>query len=67
MAARAYPETFFGARRQVLTQEPMAIVQTEPQTVVINTNALIVLGIISIVALLAFFAYLASSDKKCKC
>jgi len=62
MSVRMEPEQFF---RKVSTREPNIRLQTEPQTVVMNTSMLVVLGIISIVALIGFFAYLAT-DKKCR-
>lgn len=65
MSQRARPESCFGTRSQVSTQEPL-IVQTEPQPIIVNMSVLVILAIISIVGLLGLLAYLSSGDK-CKC
>jgi len=66
MSQRARPESYFGGRSRVLTQEPV-LVETEPQPIIVNTTALVViLAIVSVIALVGLFAFLAS-DKKCKC
>ncbi|MCJ7635004.1 hypothetical protein MUP77_21765 [Candidatus Bathyarchaeota archaeon] len=66
MSVRTRPESYFATRSQVSTQEPL-IVQTEPQPIIVNTTALVILAIVSIIALVGFFAYLSSGDKKCQC
>lgn len=67
MSVRARPSDYFQVPAKVQTQEPLAVIPldtTPPIQLNLDTNSLVVLGIVSLVGLIAFLAYL-SHDKKC--
>ena len=74
MAIRETPQSYWQTRAAVQTQEPVTVQQAYvPPTVLqfpeINTNGMIILGVVAVVGVVGLLGLIAllNSNKKCSC